>query len=92
MFKKLLGNKLILEKVEEEKPKEQKTASGLYIPPSQNQHQSMHGQGKAVQVGPECEVVEEGDTVMYDRMAIRPIEIDGKEYILLNEESVVGVI
>jgi co-chaperonin GroES (HSP10) len=92
MFKKLLGNKVLVEKEQEEKQEEKKTAAGIVIPPSQNQQQSLHAQGKVVQAGPECEVVSEGDVVMYDKMAIRPLEIGDTEYVLLNEESIVGVL
>ena len=91
MFKKLLGNKIILEKKEEKKQEEKKTAGGLYIPQTQKK-QSLHENGKVIQVGPDCEVVSEGDTVMYDKMAVRIVEIDGKDYILLNEESIIGVL
>lgn len=92
MFKKLLGNKVLVEKKEEKKQEEKKTAAGLYIPPTQNQQQSLHAEGKVVQVGPECEAVKEGDTIIYDKMAIRPLEIGETEYVLLNEESIVGVL
>ena len=92
MFKKLLGNKVLVEAEEEKKQEEKRTAVGLYIPPTQGQQQQMHAKGKVVQTGPECEVVKEGDFVMYDRMAFRPLELDDNEYVLLNEESIVGVI
>lgn len=90
MFKKLLGNKVIVRTQKEEK-KEEKTESGIIIPTMPGQ-QKMHDVGEVVQVGPECEVVEIGDSIMYDRMAIRPLEFGGEELILLNEESVVGVL
>ena len=92
MFKKLLGNKVLVEKEEVKSQEERTTAAGLVIPATQSQQQSLHGQGKIVQVGPECEVVSEGDKIMYDRMAIRMVEVDNTEYILLNEESIVGVL
>lgn len=90
MFRKLLGNKVIVRKKVEEK-KEEKTPSGLIIPQSPGT-QRMHDVGDVVQVGPDCEVVEVGDSVMYDKMAIRPVEFNGEEFVLLNEESVVGVL
>lgn len=91
MFSKLLGNKVIVRKTKEEEKGEEKTESGIIIPQTQGQQQKMHEIGEVVQVGPECEVVSVGDNIMYDRMAIRPLDFGGEELVLLNEESVVGV-
>lgn len=90
MFKQLLGNKVLVEK-EEEKKEEERTPSGLYIPQTQSK-QAMHERGTVVQIGPECETVKEDDFIIYDKMAVRSLEMNGKEYVLLNEESIVGVL
>jgi len=90
MFKKLLGEKLLVEQVIEEE-KEEKTESGLYIP-RQAKQPSMNAEGKVAQVGTDCKHVSEGDNIIYDRMAVREVALDGKTYVILNEESVVGIL
>lgn len=91
MFKKLVGNRLIIEKKEEEDKGEEKTESGIILPQTQRQGK-MHDEGTVLKTGPDCEVVSEGDYVMYDNMAVRPVELDGREFYILNEESVVGIL
>jgi len=90
MFKKLVGNRLLVERTEEEDKGEEKTDSGIILP--QRQKQKMHDEGTILKVGPDCETVSEGDYIVYDLMAVRPVELGGKEYYILNEESVVGVL
>lgn len=89
MFKKITENKIIVKPVEKEEEKEEKTASGLIIPKTQTAE--MHDMGTVVKTGPKCEEVSEGDKIMYDKMAIREIQLDDTYYVLLNEESVVGI-
>lgn len=91
MFKKLIGNRLIVEVQQEEDKGEEKTESGIILPQTR-QKQKMHDEGTVVRVGPDCETVGEGDRIMFDVMAVRAVELDGKEYLILNEESVVGIL
>lgn len=91
MFKKLLGNKILIAREEENKEAYEKRDSGLFVP-SQQQQQAMEDIGTVAQVGQECKDVAKGDTIMFDKMAVRDIEVNGQRYFLLNEESVVGVV
>ncbi|HCL57531.1 MAG TPA: co-chaperone GroES [Spirochaetia bacterium] len=69
---------------------EEKTASGLVIPPTA---QEKTNQGSVVSVG-EDEVikVKSGDKVIYDKYAGTQMKIDGEDYLLLNYGDVLAVI
>jgi chaperonin GroES len=89
MFKPL-GLRVLVERVEEEA----KTASGIIIPDNAKEKPL---EGKVVAVSKEVEVDEnlplkEGDKVVFAKYSGTDITIDGKEYLVLNTDDILGII
>ena len=72
---------------------ETKTASGIYIPDTAKEKPQ---KGKVVAVGPgtkdEKVTVKVGDTVLYGKYAGTEISIDGKDYLIMKESDIYGVL
>ncbi len=72
---------------------ETQTASGLYIPDSAQEKQQ---KGKVVAVGAGKKdhdmTVKTGDTVLYGKYAGTELSLDGKEYIIMNEEDILAIV
>ncbi len=78
--------------------KEEKTASGIILPDSA---QEKPLKGKVLAVGPGKRLdngkispidVKEGETVLYGKYGGTEITVDGKDYIILRAEDVLGVL
>ncbi len=89
-----LHDRVLIERVEEE----EKTKTGIIIPDAAREKQQ---RGKIVSVGKgrineKGEIlkldVKEGDVVLFEKYGGEEIKIDGKEYVILKEESIVGVV
>ena len=90
-----LQDRIIVERVEEET----KTAGGIIIPDTVSKEKPQ--QGKVIAVGkgkvtPEGKVlpldVKKGDRVLFGKYAGSEIKIDGKEYLIMREDDILGVI
>lgn len=77
---------------------EETTESGILLPPSAQETPS---KGEVVAVGPGTRdetgnitplLVEVGDHVVYGKYAGSDIEIDGEKLVLLEEESIMGIL
>ena len=90
MFRVLLGDKILLKKVEEKKDME-KTQSGLFIPPSEDDN-SPTKKTTVFQAGVDCKHVKNGDEVIFDVRMTQVVKIDGNEYYITREESIVGIL
>ena len=89
MFKPL-GLRVLVQRVEEEA----KTASGIIIPDNAKEKPL---EGKVVAISKEVEVDEnlplkEGDKVVFAKYSGTDITIDGKEYLVLNTDDILGII
>lgn len=90
MFKPL-HNYVLLERIEEIN----KTAGGIFIPDTAKEKPSM---GKVIAVGAgfkdEPMTVKAGDTVLFAKWAssANEVKIEGKDYILLKETDILGII
>ncbi|AZV47183.1 co-chaperone GroES [Nautilia sp. PV-1] len=89
MFKPL-GLRVLVERVEEEA----KTASGIIIPDNAKEKPL---EGKVVAISKEVEEDEnlplkEGDKVVFAKYSGTDITIDGKEYLVLNTDDILGII
>ncbi len=89
MFKPL-GLRVLVERLEEEA----KTASGIIIPDNAKEKPL---EGKVVAISKEVEEdenlpINEGDTVVFAKYAGTDITIDGKEYLVLNTDDILGKI
>lgn len=89
-----LHDRIIVERVEEET----KTAGGLIIPDTAKEKPQ---QGKVVAVGhgkktEEGKVlamdVKVGDRILFGKYAGTEIKIEGKEYLMMREDDVLGVV
>jgi len=89
MFKPL-GLRILVERMEEEA----KTASGIIIPDNAKEKPL---EGKVVAISKEVEEdenlpINEGDIVVFAKYSGTDITIDGKEYLVLNTDDVLGKI
>ena len=90
-----LQDRIIVERVEEETT----TAGGIIIPDTVSKEKPQEdkvvaaGKGK---VTPEGKVlpldVKEGDLVLFGKYAGSEIKVDGKEYLIMREDDILGVV
>ena len=89
MFKPL-GLRVLVERVEEEA----KTASGIIIPDNAKE-KPLEGIVKAVSKEVQYDEnlpLKEGDKVVFAKYSGTEITIDGKEYLVLNTDDILGII
>ena len=91
---KPLGDRLVVERLEPE----EKTSGGIIIPDTAKDKPK---QGKVLAVGPGNKDengkripvdVEAGDIVLFTQWAGNEIKIDGKDFLVLKESDVIGII
>ena len=85
-----IGLRVLVERIEEEA----KTASGIIIPDNAKEKPL---EGKVIAVSKEVEEdetlpIKEGDTVVFAKYSGTEITIDGKEYLVLNTDDILGII
>lgn len=89
-----LSDRIVVERIEQD----EKTAGGIIIPDTAKEKPK---QGKVLAVGPGAKDengkriamdVEAGDTVLFTQWAGNEIKLDGKDYLVLKESDVIGVI
>ncbi len=82
-----LANRVLVEREEEVTT----TASGIIIPDNAKEKPL---QGKVLAVGPDAkeEGINEGDTVVFGKYAGSEITLDGKEYLILNSDDILGLL
>jgi chaperonin GroES len=90
-----LYDKVVIKPLKEE----EMTASGIVLPDTVDKEKPM--QGEVVAVGPgkrleEGEIapmsVKVGDTVLFTKYAPDEIEIDDEEYLVIEEEKILGIV
>ncbi len=91
---KPLGDRLVVERIEQD----EKTLGGIIIPDTAKEKPK---QGKVLAVGPGAKDengkripvdVSVGDIVLFTQWAGNEIKIDGKEYLVMKESDVIGII
>ena len=90
-----LQDRIIVERVEEETT----TAGGIIIPDTVSKEKPQEGvvvaAGKG-KVTPEGKVlpldVKQGDKVLFGKYAGSEIKVDGKEYLIMREDDILGVV
>lgn len=89
-----LGDRLVVERIEQD----EKTAGGIIIPDTAKE-KPKHGRVLAVGPGARDENgkrlpmdLEVGDVVLFTQWAGNEIKVDGKEYLVLKESDVIGVV
>ena len=85
-----LGNRVLVKRVEEATT----TASGIIIPDSATEKPTV---GEVVAVSKEVEEdeynsIKEGDIVVFAKYSGSDITLDGKEYLVLNTDDILGIL
>lgn len=66
-----------------------KTASGLYLPDNAKEKPVV---ATVEAVGPDVKGIKKGDKILYKEYSTTEIKIDGSEYLIVNEEDILGTI
>ncbi|TXK71647.1 co-chaperone GroES [Mesonia sp. HuA40] len=86
---KPLADRVVIEPV----AAETKTASGIYIPDSAKEKPQ---QGKVIAVGKGTKehdmTVAEGDMVLYGKFSGTELKLDGKDYLIMRENEILGIL
>ncbi len=91
---KPLADRLVVERIEQA----EKTAGGIIIPDNAKEKPK---QGKVLAVGPGAKDengkripvdVQAGDIVLFTQWSGNEVKLDGKEYLVLKESDVIGII
>ncbi len=89
-----LHDRVLIERVEEE----EKTKTGIIIPDAAREKQQKGkiiavGKGRVNEKGEVLKLdVKEGDVVLFEKYGGEDIKMDGKEYVILKEEGIIGVV
>ena len=67
---------------------ERKTASGIIIPDNAKEKPQT---AKVIAVGSKVEDVKVGDTIVFEQYRGTEIKLEGKDYLVLNVENIIGV-
>jgi len=67
----------------------EKTAGGIYVPDTAKEKPQ---KGKVEAIGGEVKDVKVGDMVFFDRYSGSKVTIDNKEYLIIKEEDILGII
>ena len=82
---KPLGERVLIEQIEAET----KTASGLIIPDSA---QEKPLQAKVIAIGEAVKVLKTGDTILYAKFTGTELNIDNKNYIMLELSDILATL
>ena len=82
---KPLGERILVERLEEDT----KTASGIIIPDNAKE-KPLTGEVKAI--GSEVKEVSVNDKIVFGKYSGTEVKLDGKEYLILKLEDVLGVL
>jgi len=91
---KPLQDRVIVKRIEAE----EKTASGIIIPDTAKEKPQEGeiiavGPGKVLDNGTKVELsVKPGDRVLFSKYAGTDVKIDGKEYLIMREDDILGII
>ena len=80
-----LGKRVLVERLEEAT----RTATGIIIPDSAKEKPS---QGTIVAVGDKVKTIAEGDKVVFGKYVGNELSLDGKTYLILDAQDVLGII
>ncbi len=72
------------------KEAEEVRASGIVIPDTASKESPQ--QGEVLSAGSQCKAVKKGDVILFKTYSPTEIKVDGKEYLILDEEDILGVL
>lgn len=90
---KPLHDRVVVERIEAE----EKTASGIVLPGNAAEKPDMGtviavGNGKTLEGGTKIAMtVKVGDKVIFGKYSGQAVKVDGKEYIIMKEEDILGI-
>lgn len=71
------------------KEAQSKTASGLYLPDAAKEKSVL---ATVLAVGSEVKEVKVGDNIVYKEYSTTELKIDGKQYMIIKEEDILGTL
>ena len=81
---KVIGNRVLIEELVEDI----KSESGIILGNTKN---SANRVGKVISIGNLVEEVSLGDKVLFDVHRVAPLDFDGKTYLIMEENNLIGV-
>ena len=91
-MKKILGQRVLLKEMLEQKEPEETTASGLVIPDTYGKNKGRTlAKGEVVGLGIDCVHTKVGNTVYFDVNTVQKIYLDGEDYLILDENHLFAV-
>ncbi len=81
---KVLGTRVLIEEVIEDI----KSESGIILGDSKASAQRI---GKVINIGHSVQEIKIIDKIMFDGLRVAPLNLDGKTYIIMEENNVIGV-
>ena len=81
---KMLSSRVLVEEIVEDI----KSESGIILGDTKTSPQKI---GRVISVGHSVQEIKVTDKVMFDNYKAFPIELDGKTYIIMEENNVIGV-
>ena len=81
---KMLGNRVLIEEVVEDI----KSEGGIILG---NTKASTNRVGKVISIGNLVEEIKVNDKVMFDNHRVAPLNLDGKNYLIMEENNIIGV-
>ena len=81
---KVLGTRVLVEEVVEDI----KSSGGIILGDTKNSAQKI---GKVISIGNLVQEVSLGDKVLFDGHRVAPLDFDGKTYLIMEENNVIGV-
>ena len=81
---KMLSSRVLIEEVIEDI----KSESGIILGETKT---SANRVGKVISIGNLVEEIKVNDKVMFDNHRVAPLDFDGKTYIIMEENNVIGV-
>ena len=81
---KPLGERVLVKRAEVES----KTASGIYIPDNAKEKPQT---AEVMAIGTKVEDIKVGDTIVFEQYRGTEIKLEGKDYLVLNVENIIGV-
>jgi co-chaperonin GroES (HSP10) len=81
---KMIGSRALIEEIVEDI----KSGGGIILG---NTKASAQRIGRVISVGDSVEEIKVSDKVMFDSYKAFPIDLDGKTYLILGQDSVIGV-
>ena len=81
---KMLNSRVLIEELVEDI----KSEGGIILGNSKTSAQRV---GKVISVGGEVEEIKINDKVMFDNHRVAPLNLDGKTYLIMEENNIIGV-